>query len=72
MRLEGFGSIAKSQLPHGESNLRPSGLQHSTITDKQQEKASRRTHAKDTAKLTRKTEQQKSTNGNVQRVTTCK
>jgi hypothetical protein len=31
----------------------------------QQEKASRGTHAKDTAKLTRKTEQQKSTNANV-------
>jgi hypothetical protein len=41
-------------------------------TDKQQEKASRQTHAKDSANLTRKTEEQKSTNGKVQRVTTCK
>jgi hypothetical protein len=36
---------------------------------KQQEKASRQTHAKDTAKLTRKQNNKKSTNGNVQRVT---
>jgi hypothetical protein len=38
-------------------------------TDRQQEKASRQSHAKDTAKLTSETEQQKSTNENVQRVT---
>jgi hypothetical protein len=40
-----------------------------STSDNQQENASRQTHAKDTAKLTRKTAQEQNANGNVQNVT---
>jgi hypothetical protein len=47
------------------------GLHGHLQTDKQQDKASRQTHTKETAKLTKENSTGK-TNGNVQSVTTCK
>jgi hypothetical protein len=49
-------------LPQGDKTSTPG----TTVSCDLAEVWCRQTHAKDTAKLTRKTEQQKSTNGNVQ------